>query len=391
VTSDKAKVLLDWELNCDFGWGILGLNVFSHWANDPDITPLSGKPIANHQLGLLDPLRVSSISNAIVLSNHCIETLGIGRPGSMQFDGTVIHPVGHGTPPSPISGTRNIGRCIFENTNISPFDGWLGKYDVLLCASNWNADVLRKRTKRDVRVIFEGIDPSLFCPGPRSGLMNPERFYIFSGGKVEFRKAQDLVLLAFREFSRRHADAILVAAWHSPWPQWAAGYKGRLDTALELDANGQLDVKKWVADNGIDPGKVVEIFRIPNQLMPAILREMDVAIQPSRAEACTSLPVKEAMACGVAVIVGENTGMKDLIKEGICVPLRTQGKVPGADSEMLGWGESDVGEIVETLEMLYRDHRRRRRIGSEAAVWIREHRTWQNHAHELKKLVLSLA
>jgi hypothetical protein len=40
---------------------------------------------------------------------------------------------------------------------------------------------------------------------------------VFTGGKIEFRKAQHLVLMAFREFAARHDDAVLVAAWHSPW------------------------------------------------------------------------------------------------------------------------------------------------------------------------------
>ena len=387
----KQKVLLNWELNYDFAWGILGLNLFSHWANDPDLVPFSAKPIANEQLGLLDPLRVSMISNAIIASNNHLEAMYAGATPHLHVeDATLVDPVGHGSLGSPISGRRNIGRCIFENTNIAEFEGRLGKYDVLLCGSNWCADVLRRRTKREVSVVFEGIDQSLFCPGPRSGLIDPDKFYVFSGGKIEYRKGQDLVLLAFREFSRRHADAMLVTVWHSPWPQMSVGFKGRLDAPLGLDANQQLDVKKWAADNAVDPGRVIEILRIPNQLMPTILREMDVAIQPSRAEACTNLPVKEAMACGLPVIVGDNTGMKDLIQDGICMPLRTQGKVAGPENERVGWGESDVGEMVEALEMLYRDRRRREKIGQAASQWIREHRTWQIHAREMKKLVMSL-
>ena len=267
----------------------------------------------------------------------------------------------------------------------------LASFDALLCGSNWNAEIIRARTGRSPKVIFEGIDQSLFCPGPRSGLIDPANFYIFSGGKIEFRKGQDLVLRAFREFSRRQADAILITAWHSPWPRISLGFKGTLDAPLELDANGILDVKKWVADNGIDPSKVVEIFSIPNQLMPMILRECDVALQPSRAEACTNLPVKEAMACGVPVIVGDNTGMKDLIEEENCVPLRSQAPVePQGRQRTDGWGESSVDEIVDALETLYAEPHRRTAIGNTAARWIHANRTWQRHAAELKDFVLSL-
>src|SRR5262249_35507331 len=207
----------------------------------------------------------------------------------------------------------------------------------------------------------EGIDPSLFCPGPRSGILDPDKFYVFSGGKIELRKSQDLVFRAFREFSRRHADAVLVTAWHSPWPTLAAGFKGTLEAPLELDENGLVNIKKWAADNGLDPARVVEIFVTPNQLMPTLLREMHVALQPSRAEPCTNLIAMEAMACGVPVIIGDNTGMKDLITDDNCVRLSRQDAVPppSPTDGTVGWGESSIDEIVEVLEMLHGDAKRR--------------------------------
>ena len=388
----KTRVLLNWVLNSNSGWGILGLNVFAHWARDPELIPLGGSPIDNDAVRLVDPLRLSVISSAIIASNQYLEILINTRGERVNLDATVIDPVAHGSPPSRYFGRKNIARCIFENADTSEFERNLEKYDALLCGSNWNAAILKAHTNRDVKVIYEGIDPSLFCPGPRSGLMNPNNFYIFSGGKVEGRKGQDLVLLAFREFSKRHPNSVLVTAWHSPWERIGAGYRGNLDAPLELDENGSTNIKKWATDNGIDPRQVIEIFTIPNQLMPTILREMDVALQPSRAEACTNLPVKEAMACGVPVIVGYNTGMKDLITEDNCVALLDQRPVtgiPGVDTTE--WGESNVDEIVEALEMLYRDRERRRRVGETAARWVSTKRTWQQHAKQLKEFILFLA
>lgn len=48
-------------------------------------------------------------------------------------------------------------------------------------------------------------------------------------------------------------------------------------------------------------------------VVPLVLRDMDVASQSSRVEACTNLPVKEAMACCAPVIAAPNTGMLDLL------------------------------------------------------------------------------
>jgi glycosyltransferase involved in cell wall biosynthesis len=97
------------------------------------------------------------------------------------------------------------------------------------------------------------------------------------------------------------------------------------------------------------------------------------------------------MACGLPVIVGDNTGMKDLIAEDNCIALRKQTPIPDEETwGNQGWGESRVEDIVEALEMLYADPQRRRKIGARASQWIHANRTWQRHAAELKKFVLSL-
>lgn len=389
VTS-KA-VWLGWELDSRSGWGLVGLNLFCQWATHGEITPLAAA-IREEAFWLLDPFRLNAVSQAIAISKNFADTVGKTPGARVEIEATVIDPISQYERPTRMFGKRNIGRCIFDNVDITNFEGHLGKFDALLCGSNWNANVIRERTGRAVSVIFEGIDPSLFCPAARSGVIDPTKFYIFSGGKVELRKGHDLVLRAFKEFSRRHANAVLVTAWHSHWPRISVGFKGTVDAPLELDDKGLLNIKKWVADNGIDPSRVVEIFSTPNQLMPTLLREMHVALQPSRAESCTNLPAMEAMACGVPVIIGDNTGMKDLITEDNCVRLCNQGVVPqqSRNYSTAGWGESSVDEILEALEMLYADQQRRETIGATGSRWIREHRTWPIHSTQLKDLVLSL-
>src|SRR5262249_53791748 len=148
-----------------------------------------------------ESVRVRAAREAILASNRLQQQLS-RTPSGTRLDFPVIEGLGNGLAgPEGLRGPPTIGRCIFEDTRVDEAERILSKYDLLLCASRWNAELLLARVKKRVEIIFEGVDPSLFHPGPKSGLLDPNRFYIFSGGKVEYRKGHDLTLLAFREFS----------------------------------------------------------------------------------------------------------------------------------------------------------------------------------------------
>jgi hypothetical protein len=317
------RVMLRWQAGSLSGWGVLGLNLFEHWAAGADIQPLMGVPLELWAFPGTSPLRYAAMRPAADAANEFLAALTAGKVDLRGQGVLVVDPFGDGLVPSAkradTGGIRNVARCIFENTRIESTAA-IGPYDSVLCASEWAAGVLRAVTDKPVTMIHEGIDHSLFFPGPRSGILDPECFYVFTGGKIEFRKAQDLVILAFREFAARHDDAVLVAAWHSPWAGSAAGFRAKLPEPLGQDASGAIQIRRWAIENGIQPHQFIELPLTANSLMPAVLREMDCAIQVSRCEACTNLPAKEAMACGVPVILANNTGTRDLIDTDNCLP-----------------------------------------------------------------------
>ena len=104
----------------------------------------------------------------------------------------------------------------------------------MVTGSEWNAQALRK-VLPNVETILQGVDPSIFNDSHleakrEGGAAGPEgpswleekvagRFVVFSGGKLELRKGQDIVISAFRDFSRTHTEALLVTAWYSGWPK----------------------------------------------------------------------------------------------------------------------------------------------------------------------------
>jgi glycosyltransferase involved in cell wall biosynthesis len=180
----------------------------------------------------------------------------------------------------------------------------------------------------NTRVILQGVDRSLFHPAPKRNLF-PGRFLIFSGGKPEPRKGQDIVVAAFRIFARRHPEAMLVTAWHSPWPMLARG--------MDLDLSAFA-------------GRVIDIGQLPNGAMAPIYRECDVALFPNRAEGGTNLVAMECLACGVPTILSDNTGHRDLLRMGLGHRLAQHPSDVWSE-----WGESDVEEVVEVLEWAFRN------------------------------------
>ena len=177
-------VFLNWALGDNFGWGLVGLNLFFQWANDPDLRPVMGQPITRETLGLCDPLRVARATQAIETSNRLLAELRVSSDGNRHVPAIVVDALGNDLQGSDCFGARNIGRCIFEDTDLKETRDALSKYDALLVASRWNADLVEGATGRRPKIVHEGVDTSLFCPGPRSGLMDEDKFYVFSGGKV---------------------------------------------------------------------------------------------------------------------------------------------------------------------------------------------------------------
>ncbi|MGE0046882.1 MAG: glycosyltransferase, partial [Hyphomonadaceae bacterium] len=189
-----------------------------------------------------------------------------------------------------------------------------------------------------------------------------------------------------------HPEALLLTAWHSPWPQLAKTLdRSRIAAPIALDSAGRLDVKAWAAANGINPDQAADLGAQPNASMPDLLRDIDVALLPSRAEGGTNLVAMEAMAAGAPVILSHNTGHRELVASGATIALERQTRAPwgfaGVDG-VEGWGESDVDEIVAALERVHADRAASRAIGAKAAAFMRG-MTWAQTAHRMKELALA--
>jgi glycosyltransferase involved in cell wall biosynthesis len=293
-----------------------------------------------------------------------------------------------------VRGVRNAGIIFFEDTNFDASARERARsLDIIIAGSTWNAEVLRAAGFANVRCVQQGIDPTIFHPAPRSGLL-ADRFVVFSGGKLEYRKGQDLVVAAFRRFRERHPEALLVTAWHNAWPQLISDLDlaGHVSGTPRFNSEGLL-VTEWLDANGLPPEAVLDIGRTPNALMGAVVREADVALFPNRCEGGTNLVAMECIAAGVPTIVSANTGHLDLVATGGCIAVTRQAPVRPPTrfyKATEGWGESSIDEIVDALEKVYSG----RQAASDAAIRgaaVMKDWTWPRQIDRLMQVLAPLA
>ncbi|MCM2475160.1 glycosyltransferase family 4 protein [Rhizobium sp. CG5] len=397
--SRKKPIIIHWGISSFFGWGIYGLNLALNWSNDPELEPASSFPLQKDQI-VVDPLRQRALAGFTASSADLVRKLQENAGKQISVNVPVLGALGNdfqmasGAHNVTLSGSPTIGVVFFELPQLSSQTLERARaLPLIVAGSTWNEDILRAHGLSNVTTVIQGIDQTLFHPAQKQGVL-ADRFLVFSGGKLELRKGQDLVVAAFARFAKRHPDALLVSAWHSPWPQFALTLNESGKTApLALNDKGGIDQAAWIAANGIAPSQFIDLGPVPNALMPPILREMDVALFPNRSEGGTNLVAMECMACGVPTILSANTGHLDLIDGRNCYALENQAAVAGAGSgvgTVAGWGDSSIDEIEETLERAYTDRNDARRRAERGAAKIAG-LTWSRTADAMKRIVKSYA
>lgn len=388
---------------CNFhGWGIHSMFVARRLLERRLAFPVPLFPAPPALL--LPPQELALFAPIIEAYRQLAPELTAQPPRRLLMGFPVVHVAGNSPAQAKRSAIIEIGahdflRLVFEQTALEAADiDYIRRFKRVIAISRWNADILKAHGIDNVALCHEGIDTAIFHPGPRGTRFGTDRFVIFSGGKAEFRKGQDIVLAAFRRFHQRHKEALLVTMWNSPWPDFARGLaESPLGTgAPALGAEGKLRLADWAAAYGIagdafidlgaagqKPGSASDAAlaaAFPNRGFASdiadILRSVDVALFPNRSEAGTNRVAMECLACGVPTVLADNTGQHDLIAVIPCFPLRAQCPVATALPGTQDWREPSVDEIVAILEQVYTDRAAARRRGLAAAAAMAGW-TWQ--------------
>jgi glycosyltransferase involved in cell wall biosynthesis len=268
----------------------------------------------------------------------------------------------HG-PPKQVQNRVHVSIAMFEDSHLTP-DAIerLKGFDAHIAPSGWDQGHLAAHGIPS-HLWLQGYDETIFRPAPkRKPAGGP--LLVFSGGKLEFRKGQDITMAAFKRFRKTPEghNAILVTAWQNKWIAtmegiWAKGYvKGVPSLRM-----GSLDVTSWAVANGLPSDAIIDLGVKSQASMADVIRECDLGLFPNRCEAATNMPIVETLALGVPCLATNATGhaenfrVLDAPTDGFRA-LAHNGHVPhgthyqGTD----GWFEADPDEIVEQLRSFVR-------------------------------------
>lgn len=211
-------------------------------------------------------------------------------------------------------------------------------------------------------LVPHGIDTDLFRPvgkaEGRAKLGLPEDAFVFgmvagNTGTHPSRKAFPEVFQAFKTIHDRHPDTVLYV--HS----------------MRLKLHAGLDLTRLAENIGISDSVVfadpfaISVGEIGTADMPQIYSAMDVLVNPAYGEGF-GMPIIEAQACGVPVLLADNTAMPELLGGGWLCP-----SYPSWDEDQLSWwGRVHVPELTEVMEEAYGASDRRK---TEARDFVVEH------------------
>ncbi len=275
-------------------------------------------------------------------------------------------------PMNPADWNRvNIGYCFFENDIqiMEHTQRAAREWDFIVAGSSWCENHLRKGGVQQTATILQGIDPSFFHPAPYRP--DDDKFIVFSGGKFEYRKGQDLVIAALRKFMQRHENVRLVCSWVNAWPFSLQTMKQSPHIAFRFSEH--LDcltlLSQTLQENGISLDRVYLAPLMDNALMRDLFCQTDIGLFPNRCEGGNNMVMCEYMACGRTVIASAKTGHADIITEQNSFPLRQDSPVQFfSEGRARGnWHEASLDEIGEKLEFAYQNREICRQKGAVAA------------------------
>lgn len=288
----------------------------------------------------------------------------------------------------------NMGYCFFENDieALRHTRRAAKEWDYIIAGSSWCEYQLRIGGVRQTATILQGIDPANFYPAPPRE--DDGRFIVFSGGKFELRKGQDLVIAAMRVIMQRHRDAYLVCSWVNQWPFSLNTMAQSSQITFNASNDDCLTVlQRTLSDNGIPQDRVYLAPLVDNTLIRQIYQQTDIGLFPNRCEGGNNMVMCEYMACGRTVVASDTTGHADVITAHNAFPLTTYSPIVVNDAKGQPnaiWHQASVEELIEQLEYAYISRDICQKKGAIAAEEMRQ-LSWEKAARQFHYIANKLS
>jgi len=223
-----------------------------------------------------------------------------------------------------------------------------------------------------VYVVPNGVSESFFDTVPPMELPTRKRFrFLFVGGTIP-RKGIDILLDGYTRTFTRSDDVALVIK----------------DFGMNTFYRGQNFVEqiRWFQKQPDVPEIVYIADELDEQQMNALYRACHVLVHPYRGEGF-GLPIAEAMACGLPVIVTGFGAAMDFCNEerAFLIPAGAEYFPDNLVGDMETvhrpfWAKPERNAMESLMEQIYRDYEGAKAVAARAARWVRENLTWEHAA-----------
>ena len=288
-----------------------------------------------------------------------------------------------------LRGSKNLGYAVFENELTATAIQRSRQYDCILAASSWCLNKLRRNGINNGDLLIQGVDQERFFPLPTKP--DNGQFVIFSGGKFELRKGQDLVLRAFKILQQKYRDMVLVNCWYNSWPDSISLFRFSKYIDWQVSGNDwQEFMRNIYHKNGLDSSRIITHDLIDNQNLKNLYSRTDIGVFPNRCEGGTNLVLMEYMACGRPVIASHTSGHKDILTKdnALLLDQLEPFQIYQEDGQLWAdWEEPSVDQLVSQIEYAYHHRDKVKQLANQAGTDLQKY-SW---AESAKSLICTLS
>jgi glycosyltransferase involved in cell wall biosynthesis len=233
-----------------------------------------------------------------------------------------------------------------------------------------------------IKIVPLGIDPVLFNPDaaplPQVIALCGNRYRFLYNGGVTLRKGTDILVNAYlAEFTPDDPVCLFIK-------DSDVYGKGMAVKIKELAARDDIAKIIYTSDS------------IPHERLPCLYTSCDCYVHPYRAEGY-GLPIAEAMACGIPVIVTGGGACLDFVEPDggyfvkcalESIPTKKVGNLDTIDCPF--WLVPDMSHLRSVLRYVYTNRTEARERGRAAGTTMRSVHTWKNTAAIAGQYIVSL-